>query len=72
MTTADDVRRLIDIKTLAELLGVQPRYVRRLVQERRVPYLKCGHYVRFELREIDVWLDETRRPQLRRTLPPSA
>ena len=24
MTTADDVRRLIDIKTLAELLGVEP------------------------------------------------
>ena len=40
---------LVDIETLARLLGVGERYVRRMVSERRVPIVKVGHYVRFDL-----------------------
>ena len=47
------------------ILGVGARYIRRLVQERRVPFIKLGHYIRFDLREIWPWLDGFRRPQLR-------
>ena len=64
-TNPDDERRLVDIKTLAAILGVGERYIRRLVQERRVPFIKLGHYVRFDLQEIWVWVDGFRRPQLR-------
>lgn len=64
-TNPDDERRLVDIKTLAAILGVGERYIRRLVQERRVPFIKLGHYIRFDLREIWPWLDGFRRPQLR-------
>lgn len=61
----DTPRWLIDIPALAKMLGVGERYIRRLVQERRVPFLKLGHYIRFDVREIGPWLDEFRRPQLR-------
>jgi excisionase family DNA binding protein len=53
---------LIDIETLARLLGVGERYVRRMVAERRVPTVKVGHYVRFDLADIRKWIDERRRP----------
>ncbi len=33
---------LLDIDDLATRLGVTARFVRRLVEERRVPYLKIG------------------------------
>jgi excisionase family DNA binding protein len=36
----------------AKLLGVGERYVRRMVAERRVPTVKIGHYVRFDLADI--------------------
>lgn len=58
-------RRFIDIPALAKMLSVGERYIRRLVQERRIPFLKVGHYIRFDLREILEWLDGFRRPQLR-------
>ncbi len=32
--------RLLNIETLAQLLGVGPRHVRRLVAEQRIPYIK--------------------------------
>lgn len=53
--------KLIDIATLAELLGVGERYVRRMVAERRVPTVKIGHYVRFDLDEVLAWVERQRR-----------
>ena len=53
---------LIDIEAVAARLGVQVRHVRRLVYERRIPYLKWGHLLRFDPAEIEGWLDSTRRP----------
>lgn len=53
---------LIDIETLARLLGVSERYVRRMVAERRVPTVKFGHYVRFDLADIRKWIEGRRRP----------
>jgi excisionase family DNA binding protein len=57
-----DPGSLWDIGTVATRLGVQVRHVRRLVSERRIPYIKWGHLLRFDPSEIEVWLDEARRP----------
>ncbi|MHB8352698.1 MAG: helix-turn-helix domain-containing protein [Thermoplasmata archaeon] len=59
---APELPKLIDIPALATVLGVSERHVRRLVFERRIPYLKWGHGVRFDVREIQDWLDSARRP----------
>jgi excisionase family DNA binding protein len=48
---------LISIPELAELLGSTPRHVRRLVADRRIPYLKIGGKIRFDPVEIALWLD---------------
>lgn len=51
---------LIDIAELARWLATSPRHVRRLVEEQRVPYLKIGHYVRFDPAEISDWINRQR------------
>ncbi len=40
-------RRLLNITELAEFLGVNTRHVRRLVAERRIPFIKWGHLIRY-------------------------
>jgi len=59
MATTDPVQlpHLLDVQGLAEHLGVDVRHIRRLVHERRVPYIKWGHLVRFDPAEIERWLD---------------
>ncbi len=57
----DALPRLLTIEQLADHLGSTPRHVRRLVAERRVPYLKVGRFVRFDPVEIATWLDDQRR-----------
>jgi excisionase family DNA binding protein len=44
------------------MLGVGVRHVRRLVADRRIPYLKWGHLLRFDPLEIEAWIDQARRP----------
>jgi len=52
---------LVDIERTAELLGVEVRHVRRLVFERRIPYIKWGHLLRFDVEEIQGWIDQHRQ-----------
>jgi excisionase family DNA binding protein len=54
------VAPLIDTHAVAEVLGVTPRHIQRLVAERRIPYLKVGRFVRFDPGELNVWLDDLR------------
>jgi excisionase family DNA binding protein len=56
--------RHLSIDELADRLGITVRHVRRLVAQRRVPYLKVGRLVRFDPVEIAEWLDTRHRPQV--------
>ena len=62
------LRRLLSISQVAEHLGVEVRHVRRLVHERRIPFIKWGHLLRFDPADIERWIDEFRhhpgRPRL--------
>ncbi|MEA2702500.1 MAG: hypothetical protein QOD63_445 [Actinomycetota bacterium] len=51
---------LMDLAAVAERLGVNQRHVRRLVAERRIPFVKWGHLLRFDAAEIEEWLDVAR------------
>ncbi len=48
MATTDPLPHLMNVTDLADHLGVEVRHVRRLVHERRVPYIKWGHLLRFD------------------------
>jgi excisionase family DNA binding protein len=52
--------QLIGIEALAAWLGVEIVFVRRLVAERRIPFLKIGKFVRFDPDEVSTWLDQQR------------
>jgi excisionase family DNA binding protein len=56
------IPELVDIETVAMLLGVGQRYVRRLVAERQIEIVKVGHYVRFDLQVVRKWVEDRRRP----------
>lgn len=51
---------LVRMDTVAEALGVTERHIRRLVAERRIPFVKVGYFVRFDPREVARWLDAHR------------
>lgn len=54
--------QLVDIETVARLLGVGERDVRRRVAERQIAVVKAGHFVRFDLDVVREWVEGRRRP----------
>ena len=64
-TPGPPLPELLDITQIAKHLGVQPRHVRRLVHERRIPYVKWGHLIRFDPADVANWLAINRRPAIK-------
>jgi excisionase family DNA binding protein len=74
LSSCTDVKRdqkqnepLLDIAGLAARLAVSERFVRRLVHERRIPYLKVGHFVRFDPTDVERMLVASRVEEYERS-----
>jgi excisionase family DNA binding protein len=50
---------LLDGSGVAQHLGITERHVRRLVSERRIPFVKVGRFVRFDPIAVASWLERT-------------
>jgi excisionase family DNA binding protein len=48
---------LLDPPALAARLSISERHVRRLVAERRIPFVKVGRFVRFDPGAVAAWLE---------------
>jgi excisionase family DNA binding protein len=47
---------LLSVEQAAERLGTSARFVRRLVFERRIAYVKLGRHVRIAPRDLDAFI----------------
>lgn len=57
-----DSPQLLTIDQAAEYLGTGQRFVRRLISERRIPYVKLGKHVRLERCALDAFVAAGRVP----------
>jgi excisionase family DNA binding protein len=48
---------LVDMETVAGWLSTSTRHVRRLVAEKRIPFVKVGHFVRFDPDDVARWVE---------------
>lgn len=48
---------LLTVESLAELLAIEVSFVRRLVFQNRIPYVKVGRYVRFVPSDVARWIE---------------
>ena len=51
---------LLTLEDVALRLGTSESHVRRLSDERRIPIVKVGRYVRFDSHALDHWIDDHR------------
>jgi excisionase family DNA binding protein len=56
---------LLEINGAATYLDDTVRHLRRLVDERRIPFVKVGGKIRFRIADLDTWLDESTVPAAR-------
>lgn len=53
-------KRLIDIKELSDKINVSISTLYTWCSQRRIPYVKFGKLTRFDLKDINEWIDRNR------------
>lgn len=56
-------KRLINIRELSEYTGLKVNTLYSWVSERRIPFVKCGRLTKFDLNEIDGWIEKNKIQQ---------
>jgi excisionase family DNA binding protein len=54
--------RLLDAAAIAERLGVPKTWVLESARSGSMPCVRLGRYVRFDLADVERWLEECKRP----------
>jgi excisionase family DNA binding protein len=52
------MRRLITIKEAGEYTGLSPNTLYTMVSQRRVPHVKVGRLVKFDVEMLDKWIKQ--------------
>ena len=53
-------RTWLDVDGAADWLGVEERFIRRLVAERRVSFYRVGRHLRFDVDDLEEFLGAAR------------
>ncbi len=53
-------QRLLNVKETAQFLNVKQGTIRHLCFTRKIPFIKVGRLVRFNLNELKLWLESNR------------
>jgi len=48
--------KLLDINEVAEFLGISKDTLYKMVNQRRIPFVKVGRLLRFERAALDAWI----------------
>jgi len=51
-------RRLIDTRAAAGYTGLSPHTIYTMVSQRRIPFVKLGRCLRFDLDRLDEWIKQ--------------
>jgi excisionase family DNA binding protein len=60
------MEHLIDIAELERRTAIKQATLRKYVVQRKIPFVKIGRLVRFDLPEIEAWIAERKVPALTR------
>ncbi len=56
------INDLMTVAQAGDYLGIGERFVRRLIAERRIAYVKLGKYVRLQRSALDAFIEAGRVP----------
>ncbi len=55
---SNNTLELIDIKGICIMLRVKEAWIRKMIRTKKIPYIKIGGHIRFDIEKIKAWLNE--------------
>lgn len=59
-TAPENITALVDVKTIAELIGMSSRFVYQSVEQGTIPARRIGNSIRFDVAEVLAWVESRR------------
>lgn len=53
-------KRLLGIKETAEYMNLSVNTLYQWVCQRRIPFVKCGRLTKFDIQDIDSWIEKNK------------
>lgn len=50
-------KEIYDIKDISSYLNMSIPYIRKLVRAKLIPYYKFGNRIKFDIKEVDEWIE---------------
>ena len=51
-------QKLMTVKQVAHYLGFKPIKIYKMVQTKRIPYIKVGKRVMFDVKDVNTWIEK--------------
>ena len=61
-------KEMCDLKTISEYLNLSIPYVRKLVRAKSIPHYRFGNRLKFDLKEINEWIESHRQEERKSVL----
>ena len=61
-------KEICGIKELANYLDMSESGIRKLVREKRIPYFRVLSCIKFDLKEINLWIEKSAKEESKNSL----
>lgn len=62
------IKEICGIKELATYLDMSESGIRKLVREKRIPYFRVLSCIKFDLKEINLWIEKSAKEESKNSL----
>lgn len=62
------MKDILDIKQLSTYLQVSIPKIRKLVWEKRIPHFRIGNRIKFDLEQVNLWIEKLEEKESKTTL----
>jgi excisionase family DNA binding protein len=57
---SNNEKELLTIKDVVKILNVKESWLRSAVFQKTIPFLKIGHLIRFQMIDLEIWINQNR------------
>lgn len=62
------MKTILDLKEISNYLNISDSMIRKLVREKRIPFFRIGNRLKFDINEINKWIEKLGKEESKNSL----
>lgn len=64
----DIIKDILNLKEILDYLSISESMLRKLIREKRIPHFRIGNRIKFNLNEINKWIEKNQEKESQNSL----